>query len=75
MKTKMPPSEGPFFVDGKEQKKNSLNIQKWELDRFPKVITIFTRHFKMFIKLFFDQWIILNGYCIPHKVLMKKGLV
>lgn len=51
---------------------NLLNIQKWKCNGFPKIITIFACHFEMFVKFFFNQWIILHCNCVPHEVLQSK---
>ena len=51
---------------------NLLYIQKWESDCFPKIISIFTSDFEMFIPLFFDQRIILDRHSVPHIVFLKK---
>ena len=49
-----------------------LHVQKGEGDCFPKVITIFTSDFEVFIPFLFDQWIVLNGHRVPHIVFLKK---
>ena len=53
---------------------NLLYIQKWESDCFPKIISIFTSDFEMFIPLFFDQRIILDRHSVPHIVFLKKKI-
>lgn len=49
-----------------------LNVEKRKSNSFPEVIAIFTCDFEMLIEFFFDQRIILHGYCIPHEILRNE---
>ena len=50
-----------------------LHIQEWKSNRFPKIITVFTSHFEMFVPFFFNQWVVLNGHGVPHKIFLRKN--
>ena len=50
-----------------------LHIQEWKSNRFPKIITVFTSHFEMFVPFLFNQWVVLNGHGVPHKIFLGKN--
>ena len=50
-----------------------LHIQEWKSNRFPKIITVFTSHFEMFVPFLFNQWVVLNGHGVPHKIFLRKN--
>ena len=50
-----------------------LHIQEWKSNRFPKIITVFTSHFEMFVPFFFNQWVVLNGHGVPHKIFLREN--
>jgi hypothetical protein len=47
-----------------------LYVEERKCDSFPKIITILAGHFEMLIKLFLNQWIILDSNSVPHKVFL-----
>ena len=49
-----------------ENKLYSLDIDCWESDRLPKITAIFASYSIMFIPLFFNHRVVLNGESIPH---------
>lgn len=52
---------------------NLLNVQERECDSLPEVISVLASYFEMFIVLLLDEWIVLDGNCVPHEILERNN--
>lgn len=51
----------------------SLDIEKGERHRLPKVVAVLARHLEVLVELLLDQRVVLHRDCVPHEVLLQNA--
>ena len=49
-----------------------LDVEEWERDGLPDVVSVFTGHLEVFVPFLLDHGVVLDRHRVPHEVLLPN---